>query len=73
MTIDDQPVPIVPSDPNGLITFDVPAGRHTINVAFEDTPLRTLANVISLAAALGLGVVVVFWNKMPRLKVAPVD
>jgi hypothetical protein len=48
--IDDRPVPIVPSEPNGLITFEVPAGRHTIVVAFEDTPLRTLANVISLAA-----------------------
>jgi hypothetical protein len=48
--LDGQPVPIVPSDPNGLITFDVPAGRHTIVVSFEDTPVRTLANVISLAA-----------------------
>ena len=45
--LDGQPVPIVPSDPNGLITFEVPAGRHTITVSFEDTPIRTLANVIS--------------------------
>jgi hypothetical protein len=49
-TIAGQEVPIVPSDPNGLITFEVPAGRQTITVAFEDTPSRTLANVISLAA-----------------------
>ena len=63
VTIDDQPVPIVPSDPNGLITFDVPAGRHTINVAFEDTPARTLANVISLAALIVFGVVLVRWPR----------
>ena len=52
--IDGVPVPIVPSDPNGLITFEVPAGPHTIDVWFEDTPLRTLANGISLAALIVL-------------------
>ena len=57
--IDSQPVPIVPSDPNGLITFDVPAGQHTITVAFEDTPSRTLANLISLAALIVFGVMLV--------------
>jgi hypothetical protein len=59
--LDGQPVPIVPSEPNGLITFEVPAGQHTITVAFEDTPSRTLANVISLAALIVFGVVVVRW------------
>jgi hypothetical protein len=53
-TIAGQEIPIVPSDPNGLITFDVPAGRQTITVSFEDTPSRTLANVISLAALIVL-------------------
>ena len=28
VTIDDQRVPITPAEPNGLITFDVPAGRQ---------------------------------------------
>ena len=64
VTIDGQPVPIVPSDPNGLITFEVPAGRHMITVAFEDTPSRTLANVISLAALIVFVGVLLFWNKM---------
>lgn len=54
VTIDDQPAPIMPSDPTGLITFEVPAGRHRIEVAFGDTPLRTAANAISAAALLGL-------------------
>ncbi|NTU62876.1 MAG: hypothetical protein HGB05_05600, partial [Chloroflexi bacterium] len=65
VAIDDQPVPIVPSDPNGLITFGVPAGQHTIRVTFEDTALRTLANVISLAALAVFGGVLVLWHKMP--------
>jgi hypothetical protein len=68
--IDGQPVPIVPSDPNGLITFAVPAGQHTIIVAFEDTPSRTLANVISLAALLVFVGMLVRW---PRSKMLPLE
>jgi hypothetical protein len=64
ITIDGQPVPIVPSEPNGLITFEVPAGQHRITVSFEDTPSRTLANVISLAALIVLAVVLV--RGLPR-------
>ncbi|CAG0936605.1 hypothetical protein TFLX_05486 [Thermoflexales bacterium] len=65
VAIDGQPIPIVPSHPHGLITFEIPAGRHAISVAFEDTPARRLANGISLAALLALGLVWVFWNKLP--------
>ncbi|GEM_PF-213130 len=61
--LDGQPVPIVPSDPNGLITFAVPAGRHAITVSFEDTPIRTLANVILLAALIVFCVVMVRWPR----------
>ena len=49
--IDDQPVPIIPSEPNGLIAFDAPAGQHRITVAFGSTPIRTLADILS---AMGL-------------------
>ena len=59
VTLDDQPAPITPSDPTGLITFDVPAGRHRIEVAFGDTPLRTAANALSAAALLGLALMLV--------------
>jgi hypothetical protein len=48
--IDGNPVDIAPSDPEGLITFDVPAGRHTISIRFGETSLRLLADVISLAS-----------------------
>lgn len=56
VTIDNQPAPITPFEPTGLITFEVPAGRHRIEVAFGDTPLRSAANAISIAALLGLAV-----------------
>ena len=48
--VDGQPVPVTPSYPQGLITFDVPAGEHRVVVRFGDTPVRTLANLVSLAA-----------------------
>jgi hypothetical protein len=57
--LDGQPASIIPSDPTGLITFEVPAGQHTIAVSFEDTPSRTLANMISLAALIVFAVVLV--------------
>jgi hypothetical protein len=48
--VDGQPVPVTPSYPQGLITFDVPAGEHRVVVRFGDTPVRTVANLVSLAA-----------------------
>ena len=47
VTVDGDPVPIAPTEPNGLISFDVPAGHHTIHVRFGETPLRLLADIIS--------------------------
>ncbi len=70
VTIDGQPISIVPSDPNGLITFDVPTGKHAITVSFEDTPARTWANVISLAALVVFGMVLV---RGPRSKSLPLE
>ncbi len=46
--VDGEPVEAIPSDPEGLITFDVPAGRHTVAIRFGETPLRLAADVISL-------------------------
>jgi hypothetical protein len=51
-TIDQRPVSITPSDPNGLITFDVPAGQHHIEVSFGSTPIRSLADIVSAIALL---------------------
>ncbi len=52
--VDSQAVPIEVSYPEGLITFAVPAGEHHVTVRFEDTPVRTLASLISWATALVL-------------------
>jgi hypothetical protein len=52
--IDGQPVTITPTDPNGLVSFPVPAGRHRVQVYFGSTPLRSAASVMSLLSALVL-------------------
>lgn len=36
-------------DSNGLISFIVPSGKHLIEIKFGDTPIRTIANFVSLA------------------------
>ncbi|MBN1180545.1 MAG: YfhO family protein [Anaerolineae bacterium] len=46
--INGTPVDVTPSDPEGLVTFDVPAGRHTLTVRFVETPARLAADAISL-------------------------
>ena len=55
--IDGQRVPIIPSEPHGLITFDVPAGEHTIWLALKPTPIRRAGNAISVLVAVALVVV----------------
>lgn len=50
--IDGKSVPISPSDPGGLITFDVPAGRHTIRVRFGETPVRLATDLFSVGCLL---------------------
>jgi hypothetical protein len=58
-TLDDRPLEITPSDPNGLITFTVPAGEHTLDIRFGSTPIRTLAGWISVIALAVIGLLVV--------------
>jgi len=48
--IDGVETPHRASEPSGLVTFTVPAGRHEVEVRLEDTGVRRLANLISLAA-----------------------
>ena len=52
--VDGQPVPITPSVPDGLITFPVPAGAHTLAVRWQSTPLRTALGLLSLLALAGI-------------------
>jgi hypothetical protein len=52
--VDANQVPITPSDPEGLITFPVPAGQHTIEVRWRATPVRAALNGVSIAALITL-------------------
>jgi hypothetical protein len=68
-TMDGVPVAIEPGMPEGFITISVPAGSHTLRVAFRDTPARTVGWVVSgtallLAAALS---VAAGWRRRRRL------
>jgi len=49
-TLDDQNLPIQSTSSEGLITFDLPAGMHTLNIYFGNTSGRSWANVVSLLA-----------------------
>jgi len=48
VAVDGAPIPITPTEPDGLISFDVPAGHHTVRVHFGETPLRLVADILSL-------------------------
>ena len=54
VTVDGELVSIAPTDPEGLISFDVPAGHHTIIVRFASTPVRTAFTTISLLSLIAL-------------------
>jgi len=66
--IDGRPIEIRPSNPNGLMTFDVPAGEHRIHVEFGDSPQRALADGISLIAVVAMiAAVVIHWRSRRSL------
>lgn len=67
-TIDGRRVPIIPSVPEGLITFSVPAGSHTIDIRWQSTPTRSATTVISILAFIGLIVAtIVLYQKQKRI------
>jgi hypothetical protein len=58
-----------PWDPysHGLLTFDVPSGKHLIESKLTETPLNLLADGISLAG-IGLALVTVIRSKYEEIK-----
>lgn len=50
--VDGKKVPIVPTEPYGLIGFEVPAGERSIQVRFQDTPLRFAGKILTALSAL---------------------
>ncbi|MFW6116437.1 MAG: 6-pyruvoyl-tetrahydropterin synthase-related protein [bacterium] len=59
--IDGEQTEITPSEPEGLITFEVPKGRHTVRVDFGETRLRLAADTVSLLSLIAL-VVLTVWS-----------
>jgi hypothetical protein len=59
--VDGERVPVVPTDQTGLISFEVPAGRHTVTVRWELTPSRTGAAAVSVMSLVALALVSVWF------------
>jgi len=55
--VDGARVPITPEVPSGLITFDVPAGVHSVEVGWGATPLRLALVGVSVLAGVVVAVV----------------
>jgi hypothetical protein len=69
--VNGEPVEIGITQPAGLIAVQVPAGQSFVRIIFENTPIRTAGERISLAALLiALALLAVAWARVPRLAVA---
>lgn len=70
--IDNHQVKTGPYGKHGLIQISVPSGNHSVEVYLTDTPLRFIANMISLVASMLLIIYLLFpvitKNKMSAFK-----
>ncbi len=69
-TLDGTSLPIYPSQPNGLILLDVPAGEHILRVRFGTTSPRVIGWVLSALGALGLLGILIRSAKQPTNQLA---
>lgn len=67
--VDGTEVPVQFQDPaaRGIMTFWVEAGKHTVEVAFSETKLRLLSDIISIISLSVLLVMTLFQKKIWRL------
>ena len=56
--IDDESAPIVVTDDEGLISIDIPAGRHELHVHFAQTPVRLISRLITLVSLFLIGTMI---------------
>ena len=61
--IDSQRVSIT-SDSNGLIIINVPPGEHTVELKFEDTPLRSKSKLITIVTIFFVIVLLIYSRKI---------
>lgn len=52
--IDNQEVSVNYDNDLGLITFEIPSGKHSIEARLHDTPVRTFANIVSFLSVFSL-------------------
>jgi len=66
--VDGERVEVTATEPEGLISFDVPAGHHTVTVHFGETSLRRVADAISLLSLATLAAFLILHplNHTPR-------
>jgi hypothetical protein len=66
--VDNQEVPTSPASDSGEITFNIPAGTHSVSVELRPTPIRRWSYYLSLvtAAALTLLVMLAFFTARNR-------
>lgn len=65
--VDGQRVPLKIVSPSGVMAVDVPAGRHTLRVRFQNTPLRAASEFLSaIAAAMSAALWVYDWRSTRR-------
>ena len=65
--VDGEPAEVTATDPEGLISFDVPAGRHTVVVRFGSTPIRTACTVVSLLSLVALLFLTIHYQPISNL------
>ncbi len=51
--VDGRPAPVFPADSLGWLTVDLPAGEHSVEFRLGRTPLRLVAELVSLFALVG--------------------
>jgi hypothetical protein len=68
VSIDGEPVDVTPTDPEGLMAFDVPSGKHTIIVRFGSTPIRSACTGISLLSIMVLVALVLCYSRVVNPK-----
>jgi hypothetical protein len=64
--IDGKAVAVAATDPDGLITFEVPAGRHAIAIHFGSTPVRTAFTILSLLALVAIFIITLRYPRIPN-------
>ena len=66
---DGQPVAIQFQDPDyrGVITYEIPAGRHEVYASFGDTKIRWFGNIVTILGTLTIATLYFFRKRLQQL------